>query len=97
MKVPRTHMQTQAQPIRVTRPSQADRTVQDRVTVTPAPRVFPEAIAAGKRIAAADRADRLQRLSAAVKSGQYVPDPQHIAGRLLEHAELDAQLRAPPG
>ena len=97
MKVPETqhiravgHSDTAAGP----RPSPADRAIHDRVTVTPPPRPSPEAVAAGQRIAATNRAARLERLSAAVKGGHHVPDPRQIAGRLMEHADLEARLQA---
>ena len=100
MKVPETqhiravgHSDTAAGP----RQAPADRTIHDRVTVTPPPRPSPEAVAAGQRIATTDRAARLERLSAAVRGGHHVPDPRQIASRLLDHVDLEAQLQAVAG
>ncbi len=43
---------------------------------------------------AADRAQRVQEIVAAVKSGQYYPSPQMIAQQLVSDAEVEARLRA---
>jgi flagellar biosynthesis anti-sigma factor FlgM len=42
----------------------------------------------------ADRAARVRDIAAAVKKGQYQPDPQQIAEKIVDQAELEARLRA---
>ena len=42
----------------------------------------------------ADRAARIQQLAQAVKKGQYQPNAQQIAERIIDQAELEARLRA---
>ncbi|ACG73736.1 putative anti-sigma-28 factor, FlgM [Anaeromyxobacter sp. K] len=65
----------------------------DRVSTESLARL--EAAAATARAGAAqDRAVRLEAIEAAVKQGTFRPDPQRIAQRILEDAELTAQLRA---
>ncbi|HVE86670.1 MAG TPA: hypothetical protein VND93_27620 [Myxococcales bacterium] len=66
------------------RPEAKTQPVQDKVTVSSPPSPPAEAIAAGKRIAQGEHAARLQRLAAAVRTGQYAADPAQIAARMLE-------------
>ena len=42
----------------------------------------------------ADRAARVRDIAQAVKKGQYQPDPQQIAEKIVDQAELEARLRA---
>lgn len=51
-------------------------------------------LAATAAAAAGSRAERVQQVIAAVKSGQYFPSPQQIANQLVSEAELEARLRA---
>ncbi len=41
-----------------------------------------------------DRAARVREIALAVKRGQYQPNPQQIAERIVDQAELEARLRA---
>jgi anti-sigma28 factor (negative regulator of flagellin synthesis) len=52
------------------------------------------ALRAAEGAAAASRAQRVQEIISAVKSGQYYPSPQQIANQLVSEAEIDAKLRA---
>ncbi|GAO04636.1 flagellar biosynthesis anti-sigma factor FlgM [Anaeromyxobacter sp. PSR-1] len=52
------------------------------------------AAAAARGGAAKDRAVRLEAIEAAVRQGTFRPDPQRIAQRILDDAELTARLRA---
>jgi anti-sigma28 factor (negative regulator of flagellin synthesis) len=51
-------------------------------------------LSAAQNIAASSRAQRVQDVIAAVKSGQYYPSPQQIANQLVSQAEIEAKLRA---
>ncbi|MBK7858988.1 MAG: flagellar biosynthesis anti-sigma factor FlgM [Archangiaceae bacterium] len=42
----------------------------------------------------ADRTARIQEIATAVKKGQYQPNAQQIAERIMDQAELEARLRA---
>ena len=53
-----------------------------------------EQISSARAAAGASRAARLQAVEAAVRSGQFKPDPRQIAQRILDAAELDARLQA---
>ncbi len=44
--------------------------------------------------AAQGREARIAALVQAVRDGTYTPDPQQVASRILETAELEAELRA---
>ena len=92
MKVKET---TQANPLsrtakveRVTQPAR-----EDRVSLDAAQRVR-EAIVRSRQSEAGARTARLESLKAEVKAGRYQPDPHRIADRILEDAQLEAQLRA---
>jgi len=41
-----------------------------------------------------ERAVRLQAIEAAIRQGAFKPDPRRIAQRILDEAELTAQLQA---
>lgn len=47
-----------------------------------------------RRHAAASRGERLKDIEAAVRSGQYKPDPSKVAEEILNAAEVDAKVRA---
>jgi anti-sigma28 factor (negative regulator of flagellin synthesis) len=51
-------------------------------------------LASAQSTAASSRAQRVQDVIAAVKSGQYYPSPQQIANQLVSQAEIEAKLRA---
>ena len=52
------------------------------------------AVATARRSAGGDRAARLERLEASVRSGSYSPDPSRVAEQILSDAEVDARLQA---
>jgi negative regulator of flagellin synthesis FlgM len=67
---------------------------QDRVTTDESARLSA-AVAAATRVAgSASRAEMLQSIEAAVRQGTYSPDPNRIAARILDTAELAARLQA---
>lgn len=43
---------------------------------------------------APSRANRVEEVVSAVRSGQYYPSPQQIAQKLVSEAEVEVQLRA---
>ncbi|MCA3016711.1 MAG: flagellar biosynthesis anti-sigma factor FlgM [Myxococcaceae bacterium] len=51
-------------------------------------------VRAAESAAASTRAQRVQEIISAVKSGQYYPSPQQIANQLVSEAEIAAKLRA---
>ncbi|MDP1921590.1 MAG: hypothetical protein Q8L14_35445 [Myxococcales bacterium] len=63
----------------------------EKVSVSKAPDID---LSAAQSAATAGRAQRVQDVIAAVKSGQYYPSPQQIANQLVSQAELEAKLRA---
>ena len=66
--------------------------VADRVSIsTPQESAAMEAVRA---TVASGRAQRVQEIINAVKSGQYYPSPQQIAQQLVSQAEIEARLRA---
>ena len=52
------------------------------------------AVQTARRSAGGDRAARLERLEASVRSGSYSPDPSRVAEQILSDAEVDARLQA---
>lgn len=52
------------------------------------------AVLAARQVAVSGRANRLQAIEAAIKQGTFRPDPQQIAQRILDAAELAAELQA---
>jgi len=65
--------------------------VEDRVSIsTPQQEAALDAV----RAVSAGRAERVQQVINAVKSGQYYPSPQQIAQQLVSKAEVEARLRA---
>jgi negative regulator of flagellin synthesis FlgM len=52
------------------------------------------AVQSARRTAGGDRAARLERLEASVRSGSYSPDPSRVAEQILSDAEVDARLQA---
>jgi anti-sigma28 factor (negative regulator of flagellin synthesis) len=66
--------------------------VKDRVSIS-APQETA-ALESLRSTLSAGRAERVQQIINAVKSGQYYPSPQQIAQQLVSEAEVDARLRA---
>jgi anti-sigma28 factor (negative regulator of flagellin synthesis) len=65
--------------------------VEDRVSIsTPQQEAALDAVKA----VSTGRAERVQQVINAVKSGQYYPSPQQIAQQLVSKAEVEARLRA---
>jgi negative regulator of flagellin synthesis FlgM len=52
------------------------------------------AVAAARQVLGHDRGVRLDAIEAAVRQGTFKPDPQRIAQRILEDAELTALLQS---
>lgn len=52
------------------------------------------AVIAARAVAVSGRASRLETIEAAIKAGTFKPDPQRIAQRILDAAELNAELQA---
>lgn len=66
--------------------------VKDKVSIsTPQQEAALEAV---KATVSSGRAQRVQEIINAVKSGQYYPSPQQIAQQLVSEAEVEARLRA---
>ena len=65
----------------------------DRVSID-ASKGADSSIASARRSSATDRAARLQKLEASVRSGTYSPDPGRVAEQILSDAEVDARLQA---
>lgn len=66
--------------------------VKDRVSITTPQQTA--ALEAVRSTVSAGRAQRVQEVINAVKSGQYYPSPQQIAQQLVSEAEVEARLRA---
>ena len=65
----------------------------DRVSVD-ATKGAESSISSARRASSTDRAARLQKLEASVRSGTYSPDPGRVAEQILSDAEVDARLQA---
>jgi negative regulator of flagellin synthesis FlgM len=65
----------------------------DKVT-TEATASVEAAASAARGLAGNDRAVRLEAIKAAVRQGAFKPDPQRIADKILDDAELTAKLQA---
>lgn len=65
----------------------------DKVT-TEARAAVDAAAAAARQALGANRSVRLEAIEAAVRQGSFKPDPQRIAQRILEDAELSAMLQS---
>ncbi len=65
----------------------------DRVTLSP-DKAPAAVVSAARHEAAATRQARIQELITAVKDGRYQPNAQQVANRILQAAELEAELRA---
>jgi len=65
----------------------------DRVSVD-ASKGAESSITSARRTSGTDRAARLQKLEASVRSGTYAPDPGRVAEQILSDAEVDARLQA---
>jgi negative regulator of flagellin synthesis FlgM len=72
--------------------------IKPAATVEPSAVKHRDAVAAAIEQAQASsstaRSARLQELEAAIRQGTYKPDPQRIAERILESAEIAARVRA---
>ena len=67
--------------------------VVDRITLN-AERAPIARVGDAQVAAAQGREARIAALVQAVREGTYKPDPQQVAARILEAAELEAELRA---
>jgi anti-sigma28 factor (negative regulator of flagellin synthesis) len=76
----------------VERSTQA-KSVADRVSVDEGKKLADQVQVARMRAGGA-RAARLSHIEAAVRGGQYRPDPGQIAEQILTAAELDAKLQS---
>ena len=65
----------------------------DRISTESSARVAA-AVASAAQGASSSRAARLRDIESAVKSGTYRPDPQQIAQRILDEAEVSARVQA---
>lgn len=63
----------------------------DRVTTDEADHL-KESVTSSRRMAAGERALRLQSLAQQVRSGAYRPNVSRLAAEILDQAELDARL-----
>ncbi len=82
----------QADASRAQRPEQPD--TEDRVTTEESARIAAAVAAATERSGVGNRAEMLQAIEASVRQGTYKPDPNRIAQRILDEAELAARLQA---
>jgi negative regulator of flagellin synthesis FlgM len=73
------------------RPSSARTT--DKVSTEASAQVQAAADAA-RHALASERAVKLEAIEAAIRQGAFKPDPQRIAQRILDDAELTAKLQA---
>lgn len=65
----------------------------DRVS-TDGSREVSEAVFAAKAARGDDRATRVERIEAAVRSGTFLPNAARVAEQILADAEIEARLRA---
>jgi len=79
------------EPPRATRPDGA--APPDRVSTDETARLA-RVVAAARQGADASRAARVEAIEAAIRQGTLRPDPQRIAQKILDDAELTAMLRA---
>lgn len=77
---------------RAQRPEAPD--TEDRVTTEESARVAAVVAEATRKAGAGSRAEMLQAIEASVRQGTYKPDPNRIAQRILDEAELAARLQA---
>jgi negative regulator of flagellin synthesis FlgM len=82
----------QAEADRAQRPEKPD--TEDRVTTEESARVAAAVAAATEHSGVGNRAEMLQSIEASVRQGTYKPDPNRIAQRILDEAELSARLQA---
>src|SRR5690348_12746358 len=74
-------------------PSTQAKAVADKVSVDESSKLADQVEVARMRAGGA-RAAKLQQIEAAVRGGQYRPDPGQIAEQILNAAEVDAKLQA---
>ncbi len=65
----------------------------DRVTLS-AEKAPGATISAARHAASTSRQERIQELITAVREGRYQPNAQQVANKILQAAELEAELRA---
>ncbi len=65
----------------------------DRVSIEEA-RQAAEVVKTVQAAAGTSRTARLEKLEAAIRSGNYTPDAGRLAEQLLSQAEIDARIRA---
>lgn len=82
----------QAEANRAQKPEAPD--TEDRVSTEESARVAAAVAAATERSGVGNRAEMLQAIEASVRQGTYKPDPNRIAQRILDEAELAARLQA---
>ncbi len=80
----------QAEAGRTQKPERPD--AEDRVTTEESARLAAAVAEATQR--GGSRAETLQAIEAAVREGSYKPDPNRIAQKILDEAELAARLQA---
>jgi negative regulator of flagellin synthesis FlgM len=66
----------------------------DRVSTEDSARIAAAVATATERSGVGSRAEMLQAIEASVRQGTYRPDPNRIAQRILDEAELAARVQA---
>jgi negative regulator of flagellin synthesis FlgM len=74
-------------------PERASSAKSDKVS-TGAKAQLEAAINASRQAAGSERTLKLESIEAAIRQGAFKPDPQRIAARILDDAELTAKLQA---
>ncbi len=75
-------------PARASSPARTDK------VSTPAKAQVEAAVAAAQAVVGNDHSAQLAAIEAAIRNGAFKPDPQRIAERILDDAELTAKLQA---
>ncbi len=74
-------------------PASAPSAASDKVS-TEAKAELEVAAAAARQVAGQNRTIRLEAIEAAIRQGTFKPDPQRIADKILDDAELTAELQS---
>jgi len=74
-------------------PERSSSAKSDKVT-TGAKAQLDAAIDAARQSSGSERTVKLEAIEAAIRQGAFKPDPQRIAARILDDAELTAKLQA---
>ena len=74
-------------------PERATSAKADKVS-TGAKAQLDAAVDAARQAVGNDRSVKLESIEAAIRQGAFKPDPQRIAARILDDAELTAKLQA---